>query len=490
MARLADPGPGGRLAVLTPVLLGLWLAGTSVTGGFGPFGVYDAKRVLELVLLFMIVSLALANPAHRHCVNGLVGALPRWTILAFAAFLALGLASASQLQHPDYAYVEATMLFMLVVAALCVAGAHHLAPVLFERITLAAIAMMVLGIIAQESIAVLVYLANGLQYNYRESLIYFLHPRMFNHLQTWTLPLLPLLPLVFGNTRRWRLLCIALIAFQWFIILVTGARGSTVSLVTAMVFMAFFIRRDRGAWLRPQALGAGVGILLFTAVYLLLNQSVDGSNKYIEESVGRPIMHTSGRLDLWEHAIDSVREDPLLGSAPMHYACEVRHYIAASPHNFPLQILGEWGLPAFALLALLFLWLARGWIGWLRSGPEPPGGKSRLRDVCLSISCTAAIIHMGASGLMIAPASQVAGVLVVGWTLALATGGRYRQPEPRALSGGMCLLTVALVCATALLAFAWREHQSMEFRTAYAADYGPITPRFWQDGKTCLYDWE
>ena len=176
-----------------------------------------------------------------------------------------------------------------------------------------------------------------------------------------------------------------------------------------------------------------------------------------------------------------------MGAGPMRYACEADHYLPGSPHSFPLQIMGEWGIPAFLVLGILFGWLVYTWI----RAAKPIGQKSDHKQAlitCLSISCLAAIIHVCVSGLLISPSSQVAGMLLAGWLL----GGLFTE------SGGAMatrtaeykanfLILLGLVVAVSVMTFATAELDELPFRTSYAQDYGPITPRFWMDGRFCEY---
>ena len=200
------------------------------------------------------------------------------------------------------------------------------------------------------------------------------------------------------------------------------------------------------------------------------------------------MLHTSGRTDLWKHAIEDAIQNPLLGAGPMRYACGANHYLAGSPHSFPLQILGEWGFPAFLILGILFCWLVYSWMQATNSTRT----RSVYRQVlvnCLTISCLAAIIHVCVSGLLIAPSSQVAGMLVVGWLLgSLYNGGYGALTSTRTgKSGAMFLSIFSLLVSISVLTFASMEIDKLPFRTSYAQDYGPTTPRFWQDGRFCEF---
>jgi hypothetical protein len=85
-------------------------------------------------------------------------------------------------------------------------------------------------------------------------------------------------------------------------------------------------------------------------------------------------------------------------------------------------------------------------------------------------------------------------MLVAGWLLACTIpadkAALGRAPARHSRAGAAVLLVLGLAVASALLVFSVREQGEMQTRAAYAQDYGPITPRYWQHGKICLYSYE
>jgi len=293
--------------------------------------------------------------------------------------------------------------------------------------------------------------------------------------------------MLFNKNRGVLFLSVFLLGAQWYILLSTGARGTTISLVLAMLIIGFVLPSSSKSWLKIHVSGLLLGVLFFISVAGILQSLQPDETTFVSESVGRPMLHTTGRTDLWKHAIEDAVQSPFLGSGPMRYACEADHYLAGSPHNFPLQIMGEWGVPAFLLLAILFGWLVFSWKQATRSIANE-SSYQQVAITCLSISCLAAIIHVCVSGLLIAPASQVAGMLVSGWLLGcLVVNGITVKKARETGHKAMFLLLFGLITTVSVLLFATAELGEMKYRTSYAEDYGPITPRFWQDGRFCEY---
>lgn len=476
------------MLILIPVLFGAWLALTSLNGLVSGLGVYDGKRILELYLILLTLALALLKTPVRQQFNAILKSIPSWIRIFILIFFGLGLFSALTTPHPAYPLVDVAMLFLVTITAIVMACIRLVTGKLFDRIVLVFIALMGFGVFFQELIGLLVYMSLDKQFNYRESLINFLHPRLYNQIQTWTIPLLALFPLVFIKYRWVWILSLCLIGTQWYILLSTGARGSTLSILLAMLAVGIIFPVARKFWVRMHLSGLVLGLLFYVLIAGLLNISQPDKHDFVNESVGRPMLHTSGRTDLWKHAIDDAIENPLLGSGPMRYACGANHYLAGSPHSFPLQIMGEWGFPAFLILGMIFIWLLSAWqkaVYLLKEKPE----YQQAKVSCLSICCLAAVFHVSVSGLLIAPSSQVAGMLVVGWLLASLfkeTGKSATNKVSGQLDASLVLL-IGLLVSLSVLLFSTAELEELPNRTSYAQDYGPITPRYWQDGRFCEY---
>jgi hypothetical protein len=116
-----------------------------------------------------------------------------------------------------------------------------------------------------------------------------------------------------------------------------------------------------------------------------------------------------------------------------------------------------------------------------RGGQTDPPLKAML-----SISLIAGAIHACLSGVLIMPASQVATVLIAGWALSLSGNVRL-LPKTSALTFSILITGVFITCA--MLVFAIGELTQLSVRTSYSVQYGPMMPRFWQDGRVCEYNY-
>jgi O-antigen ligase len=327
----------------------------------------------------------------------------------------------------------------------------------------------------------------GSEFNYDQALIHFAHPRFYNQLQTWSIPVLAALPLIFPDKRWIKFGCIALLGLQWFLVIALAARGTVVGLLTAMAFIALWLPDSRRFWLKFQLAGLLSGIVLYSGVLLLngilLPQSQSG--EFYAHSVGRPMAHTSGRSTFWRLSVEDAISHPFLGTGPTRYACDNEIWLPAHPHSFPLRIMGEWGFIALFLVLVLALTIGLGFLKNLKASYKTTQTDPPLKAI-LAISLIAGVIHACLSGLLIMPASQTAMILIAGWSLSLS-GKTRLQPQNSVVTS--FLLLAGMVCTCATLAFATREIPQLPERTRYSEHYGPMVPRFWQDGRVCEYSY-
>ena len=489
--------PSNPILILVPLLPALWLFSTSLAEPIPELGVYNAKRLLELYMFPAILVLLTLHIVARTTLGQLLRSIPKPVSVGFTLFLGIGIMSSLRQSHPGYPLSEVAVFFLLFSGTVCIATARRVLQIQFDRMVLIIIGAMGAGVFLIELSGILAYLPIDRQYSYSESLLRFSHPRFYNHVQTWTLPILVLLPLLFREHRWMGRLAYVLIGIQWSILISTGARGSIVALVTSMTVMALIAPRNCRFWLSAQAKGLAVGLFIYGILLTAMALLQPDQSTLLDQSLGRAMMTTTGRTGLWELAILDATTNPWLGSGPTLFACDARFHVASHPHSFPLQILAEWGSGAFLILAVIFSWLMSRLFITVRGLNKPGSGADSQVKICLCVAFLAAAIHSCVSGLIMAPASHVAGMLILGWLWGLnpvpdtdkagPPGTLYRRASTTTT---LAFIAIGLIVCAALLGFARTELEQLDFRTAYAVDYGPSRPRFWQDGRTCLYSFD
>ena len=470
-------------ALAVVVLLGLYLLATSAFFPLESLPVFDAKRVLQLALFATILVFATAWTPLRTATITQLSRLSKLNRYALALFFLIGLISSLRLDHPAYALIDVAMMFVMMILIAVTAASRELSGDRFDRWAVLALVVMGFAVVLQELMGFIVGWVFGSEFSYSQALIHFAHPRFYNQLQTWSIPLLAALPLMFPGKRWIKIACVVLIGLQWFLVIALAARGTVVSLLIAMVFIAFWLPAQRKLWLKYQIGGLIVGILLYSGIIflngLLIPKSQSG--EFYAYSVGRPMAHTSGRSNFWRLSVEDARNNPLLGSGPTRYACDSELVLPAHPHSFPLRILGEWGMIAFVLFLLLAITIGIGFLKNLKFQNEESLTDPPL-NAMLAISLMAGIFHACLSGLVIMPASQVALILIAGWVLSLSESS---TSEPKKIKFVNAMIFAALILVSITFVFAIKEITKLPEAKDYFDPSYRMAPRFWQDGKAC-----
>lgn len=476
-------------AVAIVILLGFYLLITSTFSLPGPLHEFDAKRLLQLLLFVTLMVCAVAWAPLRESSTKQLGRLSKLNRSTLVLFFTLGLASSLSLEHPGYALADVSMMFVMMILIAVTAGSRELSGRLFDKWAAVLLAALGLAVVIQEFMGFIAGWVLAAEFNYMQSFIHFAHPRFYNQLQTWSMPVIAALPLLFPDKWWLKSGCILLLGLQWFLLISVAARGSIVSLLIAMVFIALWLPAQRKFWLKYQVAGLLAGMVIYVGIVFLngvfIPQSQSG--EFYAHSVGRSLAHTSGRSTLWRLSIDDVIKHPVLGAGPGRYACESdsKWNLPAHPHSFPLRILGEWGIIALLLVLVIAISIGFGFVSNLKFSNDTSQTDPPLKAI-LATSLIAGCIHACLSGLLIMPASQVAMILIAGWTLGLCKNGE--QPLQSTTPATLVLLMGVTLSLTALV-FAGNEATQLSQRTAYAKHRGPTVPRFWQNGRVCDYSY-
>lgn len=509
------------LAVAVAVLLGAYLLVTSTVTLSASLWTYDVKRILELCLLPLIFAVVLLHGPLRAGLQDQLRRIPRWLVAALGLIVALGVLSCVRNSNSAmaliYSLAEVSLLALLVLAALCVAACRQAAGTLFDRTALLLLALVAVTVGLQELLGVLAALNSGVEFHPRVALLHYSWPRFYNQVQSWSIPVIAALPLVFPGKPLAKFFCVAALALEWYVVVATGGRGSMIGVGGALLIAVIFLPAMRKTPIQYQfsgLLGAMLiyGLVVFGHLQLAAggfgnhadstvsapptlapghtdNQAQaiqgmgDSRRQFLEPLTGRRVWTSSGRIAMWRGTLRDARTHPLLGIGPMNYACSGPLYRAAHPHNFPLQFLAEWGIPAFLLLLPVtgFLLLAL-----FRQVRQPQAGSVPLAGF-LATALLAAAIHACLSGVLVMPASQVAGLLVGGWllgTLPPAQASPRHSQAPASMALRVALL-LGLALSIALLAFARREIAVSELRLEQTEVMDRGIPRLWQNGKVC-----
>ena len=143
--------------------------------------------------------------------------------------------------------------------------------------------------------------------------------------------------------------------------------------------------------------------------------------------------------------------------------------------------MGEWVLIEFTIFLLIAVRVGIGFLNSIKLESEISQTDPQLRKR-MCIRMIERKIHSCLSGLFIMPASQVAMILIAGWTLSLSEVAPV-QDKPKALTN--TLLVIALLLTSAVLVFATKEISRPQDQQVQREPTYRTAPRFWQDGKAC-----
>jgi hypothetical protein len=155
----------------------------------------------------------------------------------------------------------------------------------------------------------------------------------------------------------------------------------------------------------------------------------------------------------------------------MNYVCTANVRMS-HPHSFPLRFLAEWGFPA--MLALMMVFLAPG-VRILRQlrGQSPEQAGDRFLSGCLMASVVCAALYACLSGVLIMPASQVAGVMIFGGLLGMSGLAGRRE----GYRGARKICTSGALMSMLLLVLGWFELSTMDSRSEKLRPGDDLLPR-------------
>ncbi|MFW5452616.1 O-antigen ligase family protein [Thioalkalivibrio sulfidiphilus] len=370
---------------------------------------HDQQRLLQ-ILLILAATLALAfSSGHARP----IGRMARLTLLGV---LALGLASTAFAQMPLWSLTEISLLTGTLAIALAVRRLHAAVPSADAWLMLAA-ACLCLGAIFKYLLAYAAAISDpGAVFPVYELVGGFSHPRFLGQLATLLIPLL-LAGVFFAADawpRRYAAALWLLAALLWLAVISTGTRGTWLALglsASVLVLLGVAGRRLALLILSSAMTGLVLTYLLFTVVPDRLG--IVSMNHPVE----RLTTSLSGRDVAWSMSARMIMENPMLGVGPMHFAAEP-NVVAAHPHNAPLQLAAEWGIPATVLLMLLAASAAWRMLNTIRLSRPLENPEDGLR-IALFASLTGAAVQAMVDGMIVIPTTMVWAALSIGWAWAL-----------------------------------------------------------------------
>lgn len=463
-----------------------WIAASLIISPFPAFPLvsgahfYDNQRLIEIscaLFAFVVIWFQL--------LNGSAIPLPisRPITLQLALFFLLGLVSSSIAYSLRHAFFEwANFLLLFGVSWLVASEISAKGDLLLDKILMLCGLACAVYILLEIAIYISVLKA-GIQPKPSQLIVGFDNYRFFNHVQTISLPMLGLMAARMPDRGR-KLFWWGVAALWWMLFFVSAGRGTFIGLTVAIAMVWCSMPKAAGAWCRSMLVSGLAGLVaylfFYAAVPRILGLEPFG---FFFTTADRTIENpTSGRLLLWTRALEMIGGNPWLGAGPGHFA----HYgrdlkIGAHPHNWPLQIGSEWGMPALLLLngvlalAMLRLWQLRKIIS----------AKDRDTLTVWLVTGCAILVDGLVSGLIVMPTSQLWIALYVGcawgWTYSLSPSVKIVAFRPSVVRRATISLG-ALLMIYILVHGIWPEAKEIIASNACYSKQTVFAPRIFING--------
>ena len=481
---------------LTTTLLGLLIAISPLI----PFqtlsntGYNDGQRIVTS--LYLMVGMLLVG-WRLVCKKLLLVSMSGKNIDVSILFWGLGVMSSMASYSPRHAFYEWANLAMLFLVSWMIATelARNFSDLLDLTLLLCGVGCSLY--IFQALVAYVSALVVGQQPDPRDLIVGFDNYRFLNHVQTISLPLMGLLAIrrfksgtsAYFNPTYW----FVTLLLWWMLTFVSAGRGTFLGVWSGMLVVLALHPRQAWPWFRTMSLSCAAGLAAYLFFYWLvpLLYGLQPFGFLIDVAQRTAADPGSGRWPLWQRSIELVLSHPWLGVGPLHFA----HYsqdlkIAAHPHNAPLQIASEWGLPALIALGALVFSGARVLLSAGRA-VLPTDFRNQALFSAFAATGVSIIVDSMVSGLIVMPASQLWITLYLGCAWGWAVS-QIRHVKPRkptisspiryALLGGILMLIG--LHAKGL----WPElsdlpgHETRSKSLGFYTEGSHFTPRVWRAG--------
>jgi putative inorganic carbon (hco3(-)) transporter len=466
----------------------VWVVASLVVSPFLVFslvqgaGLYDNQRLIQLSCgLFGLLVISV------RCMTNTSPSLPWHRSIAVSAglFFLLGLASSTAAYSSRHALLEWTnLLSMLGLSWIVATEVKTRGEALLDKLLLGA-GSACAAYVLLELLLYISWLKAGVQPLPRQLIAGYDNYRLFNYMQTVSLPVLGLLATRMPDRGR-RLFWWGVTALWWMLLFVVLGRGTLMGQVAGIAITWLLLRHAAASWCRAMlwaaVMGLGAYVLLYMLIPVLMGMEPFGLfSSGLERTVQNP---TSSRIPLWLRAIEMMWASPWLGAGPAHFAHYGRDipYGAGSPHNWVLQFGSEWGMPALTslagalALAMFRLWRLQGIVA----------SQDRDTHTALMVAGCAILVDGLVSGLLVFPTSLLWVALYIGcawgWAASRGTELKTASLSPSLLQR-ISVAALALALAGVLLYTAWPDVQGLSTRQPLDPQNPSYWPRLWKEGR-------
>jgi hypothetical protein len=489
------------VALVAVIFVAVYLLGAIAFRWTDSIHWHDSQRIAQFILYCVLAALAIPSRPLIVAMVAQAGRLPPAVAPMLVVWLGLGVLSAVTSGFPRYSLLEVSLLAVVPLFATIVMVARDRTEEGFDRIALGVVVLA--GAVIAGPFLVAYAASVSTDVGFFPQFLYasgFSNPRFLGQFHTMVLPLLALACFWKGLPPRYRYAAFVVLVLTWVMALLTATRATWFSCAGAMLFVAVLAPAVTFRLLKVQIAALAIAWVSAWVMFELLPAYLHpGAPRALDAFAGRfaDPLGLSLRDILWMRAIELAGAHPWLGVGPMGLALDL-NMVGAHPHNAPLQLAAEWGIPAavaiglaVSLLGLRFsLLLARSARIQSRSskddltagaGPDVP-----LAAALLSSLASAAVSAM-VDGLIVMPYTQVMLCAVLGWTAAVLLPATREPASTRSQDAGYRGMAVVIGLFVAALAWGIGPHlrgvseRGAAFETAFP-DLRQNLPRLWVQG--------
>lgn len=439
---------------------------------------HDQQRIGQMLLL-LLMALGGMSLWQRSALDAFQ-LLPCWTQTTWTLGLGLGVISALLAAHPRYAGLEWALLVLLSWTVFVLANEARKLTDNFDTWAVRIIILVALFIALRALINYGLVLFSS--YSIDAGKLFsssFGNPRFFGQAASLLLPLM-VLPLLLGNLPTvQRVLLFLLLAIFWMLLIVSATRGSFLGMAVAASILALTSWHTACRWLGWQAGGLLLGLILFSLLFLWLPESAQHPGLYVENRLENPTT-LSKREIIWSLAWQQILAHPWLGIGPMHLAA-IPNPVATHPHNAPLQLAAEWGLPATVAFLLPLVYGMRSLLIRVRQAQTAP---DQTLLICLSASLLAATTQSIVDGVIVMPYTQTLLIFILGWAIGVYFRSAKPATKPISRARSAFSSTLLILALGLLLWGIYPEvlHRAEITRNLLDSGVTHFNPRFWVHG--------
>ncbi len=461
----------GAYLVLAPV----WYPGLAPR-------LFDDARYVQLAFLVPILALMCCGPLNTVVVEVWEDLSRRTRALLITLFMA-GFVSAVVSNKPELGALELALMMQIVLLILLVAAlvrqiGDHAQPLLALAVTAGALLCVLKFAVQFTSFAI-----ERKSFPWISPFLDFSNVRFFSQYQAYTLLLMVLPTLLFELRKGMRLMVLALSSCFWAMHWMVGTRAAWVGLFVALIAVMAMSGRQRFGWLKLQTVPIFAGGAIFLIFSLLVQHlpravTVPGVRSIVERDQGS----INERLELARIAVNGIYMRPFTGVGPGQFGLQSYELNPAHPHNVPLQLLSEYGIPAgMAAIALGFiLW------GFALKCLQSKTPSQKMIDASLAGALTMGLTDAMFSGNLIMPHAQMVFCVLTGWILGRNLGTRVLAVSSADASGkGQFLLVAVTLTAVGVTSVLAIEYLPLAREIPY--QFERWNPHFWQYGH--FSDW-